>query len=244
MKQQRINGYPDPVSALCLGTSFLGMHGTDAAARAADWPILDRYYEMGGRLFDTANVYGRMGAAQTNASERMLGYWLRERKISDVVVLTKGCHYDLNKPQINRVCRAALIQDLDESRAALGLDQIPMYFLHRDDETQDIRGIVDLCMEQVEAGRVLRFGFSNYAAHRIRAALEYLGPSRSCYLVGVSNEWSLALSGASYVPVLLSAAWLTRHSTPVIPVMGAKSVAHMEEWNRLEEAEQALAMWD
>ena len=91
---------------------------------------------------------------------------------------------------------------------------------------------------------MLRFGFSNYAAHRVRAALEYLGPSRSHYLVGVSNEWSLALSGASYVPVLLSAAWLTRHSTPVIPVMGAKSVAHMEEWNRLEEAEQALSTWD
>jgi len=324
MKKKQIPGFPEPLSALCLGTSFLGLKGMDAAWQREDWQILDSYYDMGGRLFDTANVYGRMGVTGSNASEQMLGMWLQARKITDAVVLTKGCHYDLNTPQVSRVRRDALMQDLEESRRALGLDQIPLYFLHRDDETLDIREIVDACAEQVDAGRIRRFGLSNYAAPRVQAALTYLGADWDRYLAGVSNEWSMPLSGAPYVSIngkqtvdaellslakreqlplfpysatgkgffaklrqagvvheagqwqhietfagnrqwltaengeqyrrvcslsdttglsatVLSAAWLTVQGAPVIPVMGAKRLDHMKDWEKFPEAERAMA---
>ena len=159
--------------------------------------ILDAYYTMGGRFLDTANVYGRWGADRTNASEIVIGRWLKERQITDMAVTTKACHYAPDSPETSRVTAEALDMDIAESRQSLGMDRLDICLLHRDNEETDIRRIVDFCTDQVDAGKVTRFGFSNYRTERVRTAVAYMGNDWQKYFVGVSNEWSLAMENAA-----------------------------------------------
>lgn len=201
MKTITTRTYPTPLSRVCLGTASMGASGLTGEPIESAFAILDAYYALGGRFLDTANVYGRWGVDHTNASEQVIGRWLAERKITDMTITTKACHYDMETPQISRVDRESLLQDVEESRVSLGLDSLHILLLHRDNEAVDIRRIVDFCAPLVDEGKVARFGFSNFHAERVKTAIEYLGADWDRYFVGVSNEWSLAMDGAeNYTP--------------------------------------------
>lgn len=201
MKTITTRTYPTPLSRVCLGTGSMGESGLTGEPVERAFAILDAYYALGGRFLDTANVYGRWGVDHTNSSEQVIGRWLRERKITDMTVTTKACHYDLETPSVSRVDRDSLLYDVEESSASLGLDRLHILLLHRDNESVDIRTIVDFCVPLVEEGKVLRFGFSNFRADRVKGAIQHLGADWDRYFVGVSNEWSLAMDGAKgYAP--------------------------------------------
>lgn len=187
IRKIQFEGMPFALSAVCLGCARFGGDYDEARSFA----LLDRYYAMGGRFFDTANVYGRWSKSGLNESELTLGRWLKARQITDAVITSKCCHYAPNAHDVSRVNRASAEADLEESRRSLGLDTIPIYLTHRDNPAVDIREIVDFLWDMVKAGRVARFGFSNYKADRVRAALDYLGPEWPKVMAGVSNEWSL-----------------------------------------------------
>lgn len=188
-------------SIFCLGTASMGAEGLSGAPLDKAYAILDRYYEMGGRFLDTANVYGRWGVDHTNASEKCIGKWLKDRRVTDMTITSKCCHYLPEAHDVSRVNRACAFVDLDESRAALGMDTIPIYLLHRDNRTCDIRRIVDFCVEMVDTGKIGAFGFSNFRLNRVQTAIEYLGKEYRRYFAGLSNEWSLAMEGAdNYQP--------------------------------------------
>lgn len=201
MNTLTVRTYPAPLSRVCLGTASMGAAGLVGEPVDLAFSILDTYYALGGRFLDTANVYGRWGVDRTNASEQVIGRWLKERQITDMVVTTKACHWAPEAPSVSRVDADALRQDVEESRISLGMDTLDILLLHRDNEAVDIRTIVDFCVPLVDEGRVTRFGFSNFRADRVKTAVEYLGADWDRYFVGVSNEWSLAMDGAeNYTP--------------------------------------------
>lgn len=181
--------FPEPLSAVCLGTARFGGDYDEARSFA----LMDQYYAMGGRFLDTANVYGRWSGRMMNESELTVGKWMKERGVTDMVVTSKCVHYMPDQPKVSRVNRDDAMRDLDESRRSLGMDVIPIYLTHRDNRDVDIRVIVDFMAEMVAKGMVTRFGFSNYAADRVAAAIEYMGDDWRELFVGVSNEWSLHL---------------------------------------------------
>jgi len=187
---------PFKLSKVCLGTASMGADGLSGRPLERAFEILDAYYAIGGRFLDTANVYGRWGVDHTNASEKVIGLWLRERRITDMIVTTKACHYMPESPDISRVGSVSMRNDVEESRTALGLDKLQICLLHRDNELADIRVIVDFCAKMVDEGKIIRFGFSNFSAERVQTAVEYLGNEWNKYFAGVSNEWSLAMDGA------------------------------------------------
>ena len=187
IRQIRFPSFPEPLSAVCCGCGRFGGDYDDERSLA----LLDCYYAMGGRFLDTANCYGRWTASGRNESERLIGAWLKSRRVTDMVVTSKCCHYAFDAHDVSRVNRACAEADLEESRRTLGLDVIPIYLAHRDDETCDIRVIVDFLADMVRRGRITRFGLSNYRAQRVRAALDYLGADWRDWMVAVSNEWSL-----------------------------------------------------
>lgn len=201
MQNITLSTYPMPLSRICLGTATMGNMGLTGEPLEKAFHILDAYYALGGRFLDTANVYGRWGVDKTNASEKVIGRWLHERQITDMVITTKACHYMPDTPQTSRVDAAAMAVDVEDSRRSLGLDTLPICLLHRDNTAVDIRTIVDFCVAHVDSGEITRFGFSNYSTDRVQAALTYLGADWQHYFVGVSNEWSLAMEGAEqYTP--------------------------------------------
>ena len=187
IRKIRFDSFPEPLSAVCLGCGRLGGDYDEARSFA----LLDRYYAMGGRFLDTANCYGRWTASGLNESERCIGRWLRARQVTDMVITSKCCHYAFDAHDVSRVNRACAMADLEESRRSLGLDTVPIYLTHRDNPSVDIRVIADFLAEMAAAGKITRFGLSNYRADRVRAALDYLGDDWREVMVGVSNEWSL-----------------------------------------------------
>ena len=189
IRKIKLPTFPQPLSAVCMGTAKFG--GDYDEKRSFE--LMDQYYAMGGRFLDTANVYGRWSGRMMNESELTMGKWLKERQITDMVVTSKCVHYMPDAPKVSRVNRDCALRDRDETRRSLGMDAIPISLTHRDNKDVDIRVIVDFMAEMVQKGMVTRFGFSNYSADRVAAAIDYMGEDWREMFVGVSNEWSLHL---------------------------------------------------
>ncbi len=180
------------VSPLSLGT---GSYGTGIDERTA-FALLDSYVELGGNVLDTANVYGKWGVEKTNTSEQIIGRWLKaNHNRNELVLCTKGCHYEMDTPHIQRVTPEALRQDLAESMQSLSADSIDLYYLHRDNPAVPVGEMVDALHEAVHKGWVHHVGVSNWTAERIIAAQDY---ARSQYgierfLVADQMMWNLAV---------------------------------------------------
>lgn len=147
------------VSQLILGSDYFSPAKYDRVAE-----MLDTFVALGGNTVDTARVY--LGGQ----SEQAIGRWLRERKPSGFHVLTKGAHHDAQGP---RVRPDAIRSDLERSLEALGTERVELYALHRDDPAVPVEPIVDTLNELAEAGRIGRFGASNWTVARIAAANAY-----------------------------------------------------------------------
>jgi aryl-alcohol dehydrogenase-like predicted oxidoreductase len=142
--------------------------------------LLDHFYAGGGRALDVANVY-RDGEAA-----RAAGKWLRGRPSADgVVVYAKGCH----PPH----CAPSLVgAEVDKARELLGLEQIDVFILHRDDEGLPAGAWAEALLEQVAAGRIGTFGVSNWTVARVRELRMELDEGAAEHLVAFSNHFSLA----------------------------------------------------
>lgn len=190
MKQVQIKNTDLLVSDICLGSGNFG----DSLKEQEVFRVLDRYYDCGGNFIDTAQVYGRWVEGLNNCSEQLIGKWLKERKLEDkVVVATKGGHYDLKNPSINRVTKECIQWDLDDSRRTLGVDTIDFYWLHRDNEELSVEELLDMMEEQVKAGSIRYYGASNFSLKRLLQAEVYAKEKGYQGFSAVSNEWSLAI---------------------------------------------------
>ena len=189
MKKKKLFGTDLTVSNICLGGANFGAGLDEAQA----FEILDFFAKSGGNFIDTANVYCKWIPGAGNSSEIIIGKWLRARNAyNTMVVATKGAHPCLDGREPHRVNHAAIIDDLAESRQALGLDVIDFYWLHRDDENLPVEEIIDMMERFVVAGDIRYYGASNFKLHRMEAAWEY---SRKHNLQGfsaVQNQWALA----------------------------------------------------
>lgn len=178
------------VSALCMGTVYFGSRMDDAASFA----MLDHFAELGGNFLDTARVYADwVPLAQRQASEKCIGRWLKARKIQDqVVIATKGGHPPLFLPGRPTLSAKDLAHQAEESRRNLGLDTLPLYYLHRDDTKIPVAQIMDALFSLQDEGVIRHIACSNWTAERIRQANAYAAACGREGFVAVSNQWSLA----------------------------------------------------
>lgn len=154
-------------SVLCLGTDNMG----SVIDQETSFALLDTFYEAGGNFFDTANVYANWIAGTRSASEKTLGAWVRSRGLRDLVVIaTKGAHPDLSSMHIPRVSPAEITSDLEDSLRNLQVEQIDLYWLHRDDPRRPVIEILETLQSQVAAGKIRYYGCSNWTPARIAEA--------------------------------------------------------------------------
>ncbi len=190
MKKVRMAGTDLTLSRICLGTDQFGskLSGQEA------FRILDHFRDLGGNFLDTANIYGKWLPDGINHSERLVGQWLRERKAAqDMVVATKGGHYDLDHPGISRVTREGIRADLEESLWFLGLERIDFYWLHRDNPAMEMEELIGILEELVKEGKIRYYGASNFCLERLEEAYAYADTHRGQGFRAVSNQWSLAV---------------------------------------------------
>lgn len=219
MKYGQITGVEKPVARIVQGTTVF-----DPADDAASFALLDAIFDQGGTTFDTAQSY-LLGDA-----ERILGQWMAARGNRDeVVVITKGCHHTVDR---QRVTPFDLTADLHDSLARLKVEQIDLYFLHRDDPAVPVEELIGVLNAHIDAGKIGAIGASNWSIERIQAANQYareqglqpFAASSPNYSLAVQREepWpnTVSISGPDQ---LAARAW---YRTIRMPIFAWSSLAH------------------
>lgn len=180
---------------LVLGGNVFGY----TADEDTSFAILDRFYEHGGRMVDTAQGYsvwvpGHVGGE----SETVIGKWLASRGVrAEMRIATKTGM--LGKP--GDLEPAKMAEELDKSLERLRTDYVDLYYLHRDDEVTALETVASGLDSLIEQGLIREAGASNYTAERL-AALHTAAHSNGMTPVTIlQNEYNL-VQRDSYGPDL------------------------------------------
>lgn len=176
------------VHPLNLGGNVFGW----TADRAQSFAVLDAYRAAGGNFIDTADVYSAWAPGHAGGeSEELLGAWLRERRCRDEMILAtkvgmggRSLGAGLDEGRIRRGCEASLER--------LGVDRVDLYYAHRDDPGTPLAETLQAFDGLVRAGKVRWLGASNYAAPRLREALDLSAARGLASYAVLQPEYSLA----------------------------------------------------
>lgn len=197
MEQIKIEGTSLRVLPLALGTAN---YGTSVNEREA-FRQLDTFFEAGGRLLDTALVYGQWVEKMGSASEKLIGRWLNERGNREQLVLcTKGGHPQLTSMGVSRLSRREVASDLERSLEQLQTGTIDLYLLHRDDESLPVAQLIEMMQGFIKEGRIRYYGLSNWSAARLEQAIGYAKETGQEGPVVNQLMYSLADINASGLP--------------------------------------------
>ena len=127
--------------------------------------IIERALERGVRTFDTANAYN------DGASERILGEALRDAPAAEIFVATKVGADGAATGKPEGLARDTVLAACAKSLARLGMDSVALYYLHRPDRETPFAETLDALAELHHAGRIARFGVSNYASWKVLEVL-------------------------------------------------------------------------
>lgn len=205
---------------LVLGGNVFGF----TADEGASFAVLDRFYEAGGRMVDTAQGYsiwvpGHVGGE----SETVIGKWLTSRGIrSEMRIATKTGM----KGNPGALAPAMVRAELEKSLARLQTDYIDLYYAH-DDETLTPQAEVAAGFGALQAeGLVRELGVSNFTLERLSG----LNAASDVRFTVLQNEYNLvqrldfgpelrgycAANGVAHFPWMgLAAGFLTgKYRTP------------------------------
>jgi predicted dehydrogenase/aryl-alcohol dehydrogenase-like predicted oxidoreductase len=175
LPKRSIPGLEKKISTVALGFEFFSRF-SDASL------TMDRFWEAGGNLFDTALVYGR------GKTEEIFGDWHTSRKVprEQIVLIGKGAHSPLCYPD-------QIAKQLNESLERLKTDYVDVYFMHRDNEDVPVGEFVDAMDAEVRAGRIRGpFGGSNWSRARLESAIRHAESHGRTAPAAMSNNFSLA----------------------------------------------------
>lgn len=184
------------VSRLCLGTVNYGVTLDQNGVNAR----LEEFLSMGGNFVDTAHVYSNWLPGETSRSEKMLGKALKAFDRKQVIVSTKGAHFDFANPDISRVTPENIVKDLGESLDHLESDYVDLYFLHRDNTAVPVGELIDCLDEQVQKGRIRWIGCSNWTLDRVKEAAVYSQRTGKARFAVNQLMWSLAKINRAGIP--------------------------------------------
>ncbi|MEV6482588.1 aldo/keto reductase [Streptomyces sp. NPDC051576] len=161
----------------CMGIS-IAYGPTDVKESRA---TLDRAFDLGVTLYDTADAYG------AGDNERFLAPFVNAHR-DDVVIATK---FAISIPpgdmrqRVIRNDRPYLRECVEASLRRLDVDVIDLYYMHRRDVNVPIEETVGAMAELVAEGKVKHLGLSEVTGAELRAA-QAVHP-----IAAVQSEWSL-----------------------------------------------------
>ena len=182
---------------LVLGGNVFGWTASGDEGRA----VLDAFYEAGGRMIDTADVYsawipGHVGGE----SESFIGEWLESRGVRrDMRIHTKtgmlprggGQHVFGAEGDPNLYRPEEVLVSLDASLERLRTDYLDLYYAHRDYAQLPIEQIVEAFEGAARSGKVREIGASNFSAERLSAALDAADAAGSTPFTVLQNQYNL-----------------------------------------------------
>jgi aryl-alcohol dehydrogenase-like predicted oxidoreductase len=172
------------VSTLSLGTMTFGSESDEASSHAQ----LDRFFEAGGNLVDTADVYSGTG------SESIIGRWLAKQspEVKErAVIATKGRFPTGPGPNDLGLSRRHLSRAIDASLRRLGVECIDLYQVHGFDPLTPIDETLRALDDAVRMGKVNYVGLSNFTGWQVQKAVDVAQASHLTRPVTLQPQYNL-----------------------------------------------------
>ena len=175
------------VAKFCLGTMTFGAEADETMSHA----LLDDYVAAGGNFIDTADVYS-MGA-----SEEIIGRWLKshQTEATQMIVATKARFPMGSGPNDLGISRKHLGHALDASLKRLGVERIDLYQMHGWDALTSIEETLRFLNDQITAGKIAYYGFSNFLGWHVAKASELAKARGWARPVTLQPQYSLLVRG-------------------------------------------------
>ena len=170
---------------LVLGGNVFGF----TADEDASFAILDRFYEAGGRMIDTAQGYsvwvpGHVGGE----SETVIGNWLASRAVrGEMRIATKTGMF--GKP--GDLAPQKVADELAKSLERLQTDYVDLYYAHRDEPETPLEDVAHGFDALVRQGLVREVGASKYDATRLGEAHNAATANGLTPFTVLQNEYNL-----------------------------------------------------
>ncbi|MGX7895339.1 aldo/keto reductase [Tsuneonella sp. HG222] len=239
---QSKSGHPSIAGIpLVLGGNVFGWtaHGDEGMA------VLDAFYEAGGRMIDTADVYsawipGHVGGE----SETFIGQWLSSRGVrQEMRIHTKtgmlprggGQHTFGAEGDPTLYEPAEVLVSLDASLQRLQTEYLDLYYAHRDYEQLPMTQIVEGFDGAVRSGKVREIGASNFSAVRLKEALAAADAAGRTPFTVLQNQYNLVARDA-YGPDLQ--ALCVERGIAMLPFFGLASGYLTGKYRKPEDFEQ------
>ena len=164
--------------------AFFGMGETEEQA----FRLMDRAYDLGINLFDTADAYGG------GRSETAIGRWLKmkgSRAREQILISSKVFNPVGEGPNDRGLSRKHVLTQIDASLKRLGIDRLDMYLIHEPDPATPLEETLDALDDVVRAGKALYLGASNIEAWRLALALSISEARRLTRFEWVQSSYSL-----------------------------------------------------
>lgn len=196
----RVLGKDLKVSAVGLGC--MGMsHAYGAPANKKEMTeLLSQAVDMGYTFFDTAEVYGTPENPYDN--EELVGQALKAFRNKIVIATKFGIHFDMNSKEVNKPLipdsRPETIRSsVESSLMRLGIDNIDLYYQHRQDPNIPVEEVAGVMSELIKEGKITHWGLSEVNEDTIRRA------HAVCPVTAVQNRYSMmARQNEALFPVL------------------------------------------
>lgn len=164
MKYRKLGGSDLHVSEISLGSWLTyGLGVDDGDARAC----LDRSFDLGVNLIDTANIYGK------GAAESFLGKALKGRDRSSYILATK-LYFPMTETD-RGLSADQVYKQIDASLKRLETDYVDLYQCHRYDVNTPLEETMEALSDVVRQGKARYIGFSEWTAEQIAASLAIPG---------------------------------------------------------------------
>lgn len=153
------------VTRLGMGCWAVGGHGWGEVHDSESIAAIRYAYDRGVTFFDTADVYG-LGKSE-NILRQALG-----KNLNSVFVASKGgVRWDESGNVWNDSSPEYLQCAVEASLQRLGVDQIPLYYLHKHDHKTLLPETIGALLKLREQGKIGEIGVSNLSPSQIAEAL-------------------------------------------------------------------------
>jgi aryl-alcohol dehydrogenase-like predicted oxidoreductase len=150
--------------------------------------VLDAYAAAGGNFIDTADSYGHWTSAGAGASERIIGRWIAARGNREQLVIATKVGLLPERPGL---APSTIRQAIEGSLERLGIDQVDLYYAHRDDPETPLEETLGAFDQLIAEGRIRYAAASNYSAPRLREALDLGAQEGMASFVALQPHYNL-----------------------------------------------------
>ncbi|CAG8553723.1 15527_t:CDS:10 [Acaulospora morrowiae] len=175
------------VSPLCLGTMTFGQQDKADDQIKTSKIVFDKYYELGGNFFDTAN-FGN------GDSERILGQYLTSKR-SKVVIsskyMTPPSAQKSSDPNSGVLNRKSLVENLDASLKRMGIGYVDVLYTQISDYGTNVENVLRGLDDTVRSGKALYIAITDTPAWIISEANAISRLRGWSQFVALSSQYSL-----------------------------------------------------